>query len=293
MICSLCKKNKEKINFQRKYKEFKTCNECYVKRQNKYQDNKVEIKKKVSKRYIEKRVEIKEYNKNYYTNNRDKIKESNQIWRENNKDKIKQLRIEYNLNNRDKIKETNKNYYSNNKDKIKEVKRVNKSDKCKSCKLFYTKRKSEYLCFYCYKEKYPNNKNYMGKERVITDFIKKNYENYNIYVNKRIGKRRPDILININNQHMIIEIDEHQHYSYKCEEVRVNEIFLDLENLNLTLIRINPDKYNNKQGIFSTENGKLIVDKVEFDKRMSVLKKTIDSNIGNNEVFKEIKLFYD
>ena len=45
---------------------------------------------------------------------------------------------------------------------------------------------------------------------------------------------------------IIIELDEDQHKYTSCDEKRMMELFQDLGNRQLVLIRINPDKYNKK-----------------------------------------------
>lgn len=181
------------------------------------------------------------------------------------------------------------------------------SKMCDSCNLFRANKKYEDLCITCFMWKYPDHKitrRYRKKEMYIADMIKEKFSSYEMTFNKTVGgcsKRRPDILIDVLSHSIIIEIDEDQHKSYSCEEKRINELFTDLGDRNLILIRFNPDKYKNEnnktiKGIFSfdDENNIKIFGKKEAEYRFSTLMDTINTYIKpQEEYFKEIKLFYD
>jgi hypothetical protein len=99
------------------------------------------------------------------------------------------------------------------------------------------------------------NHNYLLKEIVITKFIISNFCQYDWQLNKKIkngkSKRRPDILLDLGYQILIIEIDERQHLNYKndknnCYIKRILEILIDLYNRPIIFIRFNPDDYLDK-----------------------------------------------
>ncbi|CAM9807982.1 unnamed protein product, partial [Phaeothamnion confervicola] len=69
------------------------------------------------------------------------------------------------------------------------------------------------------------------------------------------SKRRPDLRLELGVFTLIVEIDEEQHKNRSCEEKRIGELFQDLGNRPLVVIRFNPDKYTREgathQGVFS------------------------------------------
>lgn len=97
---------------------------------------------------------------------------------------------------------------------------------------------------------------------------------------KQCSKRRPDGLIKLKDYNIIIEIDENQHNSsgYSCENKRVMEIFQDLGNSPLTVIRFNPDKYADEQSLFTItkKTGLLkIRDQKKYDQEITKLLEVI------------------
>ena len=67
---------------------------------------------------------------------------------------------------------------------------------------------------------------------------------------KAVGesRKRPDVLIRLETHSIVIECDENQHRSYGCESKRTMQIFQDLGNKPLVLIRFNPDNYTDSSG---------------------------------------------
>ena len=144
---------------------------------------------------------------------------------------------------------------------------------------------------------------------MVADFVRENYPG-DIYFDEIVNgecssKRRPDIRIDRGIFNLIIEIDENQHRNYDplCENKRTMELFQDLGNRPLVLIRINPDHYydkNNKKinSCFNYKNLEMPVkNKEEFERRMDVLKEKIDYYMSLNDIpEKEINtesLFFD
>ena len=210
--------------------------------------------------------------------------------------------------------------------------------RCKLCETSANKKYNGY-CSRCFIYTFPDNKivkNFKVKERHVTDYIKEQYQNINIITDKTVkngcSKKRPDILIELDKQYIIIEIDENQHKNYdcSCENKRIMELYNDLNQLdfqklqdlentdvteiidnikypekskNVIFIRFNPDSYfdiNNvkiKSPFVAAKNtGVLCVNnKKEFNNRLKVLKDTIQYWV-DNETEKTIEieqLFYD
>ncbi len=121
---------------------------------------------------------------------------------------------------------------------------------------------SSYKPFYKYNKNKPKPKkeNIRYKEKIIindlVNFLNNlNINEQNILINKKISAGsstyRPDLLITLTNLNIIIEIDERQHSIYNKikEKNRIEEIFKDLNNKSLIVIRLNPDKYINIDGV--------------------------------------------
>lgn len=164
-------------------------------------------------------------------------------------------------------------------------------------------------CLRCYIGLFPNEtrtRNYKTKELKVCEFIRENFTDYTIRFDKIVpdgcSKKRPDIYIDMGSYTIIIEVDENQHDTYGgiCENKRFMEIFNDLGNRPMHLIRFNPDKYyNNKNELvkscwsFSKE-GLSIINRTMRDNwksRLNTLKDTIKNAI-EKEPIKEIDIKY-
>ena len=159
-------------------------------------------------------------------------------------------------------------------------------------------------CFYYY---YPNDeiprryklKQHYFNEKLIEEFGV-NFFQYDKKIKCGCSGRRPDWFIDCYKYSIIIELDEDQHKYESCDEKRMMELFQDLGNRPLVLIRINPDKYKGKtkkrKGCFDfDEKNILICNEKKFNKRFNILVKMIKYYI-DNEPEKEItmeKLFFD
>jgi len=106
---------------------------------------------------------------------------------------------------------------------------------------------------------------------------------YDRIVNDGCSLRRPDILIDCLTHAIIIEADEFQHGSLEycsCENKRVMQLFQDLGNRPLLILRFNPDAYlnlagNKVQSCFKQHKRfdvPQIADKDEWASRLKVLK---------------------
>lgn len=184
---------------------------------------------------------------------------------------------------------------------------------CKTlyCETVITNKKYEGYCLRCFVHLYPdmpNSRNYKTKEQSVVDYVKKEFSNINIICDKKIkggiSNRRPDILIDNNEQVIIIEIDENQHREYdcSCENKRLMELSRDLAHRPLVFIRFNPDTYikiNNTKSIscwgLDKRNMFVIKNIKEWNLRLEQLKEQILYWFNNktNKTIEIIQLFYD
>ena len=184
---------------------------------------------------------------------------------------------------------------------------------CIHCKMI--QGKSRYVesldkkvrcCIRCFYHFYPNEKiptrykmrQHYFNEKLIEEFG--DIFEYDKQIKCGCSKRRPDWFIDCYKYSIIIELDEDQHKYTSCDEKRMMELFQDLGNRQLVLIRINPDKYNKKgkmkEGCFEFDEKNTIKCLTkEFDRRFNKLINFIDYYL-DNEPEKEItvrKLFFD
>jgi hypothetical protein len=188
---------------------------------------------------------------------------------------------------------------------------------CKCCKDTQGNRKYEGYCTRCYIYLFPDNeicRNYKTKERTVVDYILENFPNFTWVADKKIqdgcSKRRPDLILDLGYQVIIIEIDENMHCNYDCtcENKRIMEISQDVGHRPIVMIRFNPDAYVDIDGdkVKSpwnpTENGilsykKTNQTKTEWKARLKVLKKQIEywSKPKNktDKTIEIVQLFYD
>ena len=254
--------------------------------------------------YEENNDKMKEYRRKYYEENNDKIKEYHRKYRDDNPEIIKEKHKIYRANNQDIIKEKNKKYKEENRP------RCNNS----WCNTQVNNNKYEGYCLRCFMYTYPDKpiaRNYKTKERAVADFILQYFPNFTWYCDKKIpdgcSKRRPDLFLDLGYCILIIEIDENQHtvYSSTCEEARINNISMDLNNRPVVMIRFNPDEYQDKEEKVKScwEFNKLCICVVkknkikEWKNRLNVLKENIEPflnpDYNQDEPLKIINLFYD
>ena len=149
-------------------------------------------------------------------------------------------------------------------------------------------------------------KSYKTKELRVIEFIKNTFTNTKIACDKTvrngISKRRPDICINKDDYNIIIEIDEYQHNAYEdiCENKRIMELFIDLQNKPLVMIRFNPDDYINDKGKkiktcwTVAKNGLVVLNKnkiIDWNNRLNKLKDTLEYYL-HHPPKKEVEIIY-
>ena len=186
---------------------------------------------------------------------------------------------------------------------------------CKSV-LCYTRVKGKYdgYCLFCYIHLFPDkqvSRNYKTKEYSVVEYIKQKYPDLSWVSDKIINggcsKRRPDLLLDLGYQIIIIEVDENQHSEYdcSCENKRIMQLSQDLGHRPIVFIRFNPDDYTrsdvnisscwglNNQGICVVKKNK----KEEWMQRLHALEEQtnywINPENKTSKMIEIIQLFYD
>ena len=193
---------------------------------------------------------------------------------------------------------------------------INIKDKICKTHLCYTQVKDKYdgYCLYCYINIFPDkplSRNYKTKEYSVVDFVKNKYPNLNWISDKKISngfsKRRPDLLLDLIYQIIIIEIDENQHIDYdcSCENKRIMELSQDVGHRPIIFIRFNPDDYTNNNvnitSCWSQNNKGICVVKKSKEKEWNERLKSLENQINywinpdnkTNKTIETIQLFYD
>ena len=196
---------------------------------------------------------------------------------------------------------------------------------CVECKSVYVDKSTHCypLCQACFCNKYPDHEKstlYKIKERYLRDELRLRFPDKNIdmrfdkAVDGGCSKRIPDVLIDLLLYSIIIECDEGQHKNYECENKRTMQLFEDLGERPLILIRFNPDSYTEDPGssgkkkkaegcfkpltkIEDIHKKKFYeINKEEWKRRVDILEEVIREKIREDipeKEVEEIKLFYD
>ena len=200
------------------------------------------------------------------------------------------------------------------KHKLDEMININ-DNTCKSewCST-QVRNKYDGYCLFCYMNLFPDKPvclNYKTKEYSVVEYVKNKYPDFTWIADKLIkdgcSKRRPDLLLDLGYQVIIIEIDENQHINYdcSCENKRIMELSQDLNHRPIIFIRFNPDDYtsqgknitscwgNNMKGICVVKKSK----KKEWEERLESLNNQISYWINpdnkTEKTIEIIQLYYD
>jgi hypothetical protein len=189
----------------------------------------------------------------------------------------------------------------------------NKTCKSEWCST-HVQEKYDGYCLYCYMNLFPDkpvSRNYKTKEYAVVEYIKTTFPNLKWIADKIINggcsKRRPDLLLDLLYQIIIIEVDENQHIDYdcSCQNKRIMELSQDLGHRPIIFIRFNPDDYEKDGTIISScwgqdKKGICVVKKSkrnEWTQRLNVLEEHIKYWINpentTNKTIETIQLFYD
>lgn len=170
------------------------------------------------------------------------------------------------------------------------------------------------FCLRCYIHTYPNKitkRNYKTKEQSVIDYVKNEFQELTIITDKinpnGCSKKRPDLLIDLGYQIIIVEIDENQHKNYdcSCDNKRIMEISQDNRHRPIIFIRFNPDSYtiggNKIQSCWKIlKTGIIAINKtkeIEWNDRLKCLKTQINywckPNNITNKTIEIIQLYYN
>ena len=100
----------------------------------------------------------------------------------------------------------------------------------------------------------PNARNYKTKEKAVAEHVSSVFTEYTWITDKKVqdgcSKKRPDLLLDLGMQVIIVEVDENQHIDYdcSCENKRLMELSQDVGHRPLVFIRFNPDSYHTTDG---------------------------------------------
>jgi hypothetical protein len=170
-----------------------------------------------------------------------------------------------------------------------------KNKRCASewCDTFIQKKYKGY-CLLCYINLFPGepvSRNYKTKETAVVDHVKGVFSDYTWVCDKRVGggcsRRRPDMLLDLLDQVLMVEVDENRHADYdsSCENKRMMELSQDVGHCPIVFIRFNPDKYDNVTSCWGfNKNGICTVKKTkqkEWSTRLDTLVKSILHWIDN------------
>jgi hypothetical protein len=121
------------------------------------------------------------------------------------------------------------------------------------------------------------------------------------------SRKRPDLLLDLGYQVIVVEIDENQHESYdcSCENKRLMLLSQDIGHRPIVFIRFNPDDYINgtkkvtscwslnKLGVCSVKKAKV----KEWNERLELLNAQIaywtHSDNKTEKTIEIVQLFYD
>jgi hypothetical protein len=190
------------------------------------------------------------------------------------------------------------------------------SKRCKSpwCSTRPSNNKYEGYCLYCFMHLFPDKpilRNYKTKERSVVEHVKSNFPDFEWIADKIVqggcSRRRPDLLLDLHDQILIVEIDENQHIDYdcSCENKRIMQLSQDLGHVPIVFIRFNPDDYRkNGSNVTScwgqNKNGFCVVKKSktrEWEMRLNALDESIRywsaPENKTNKLIEVVQLFYD
>lgn len=177
--------------------------------------------------------------------------------------------------------------------------------------------KYEDYCLRCFIHIFPDKpvvRNYKTKEKAVIDYIMEKFptNKYSWIYDKKIkdgcSRKRPDLMLDLGYQIIIVEVDENQHDAYdcSCENKRLMILSQDVGHRPIIFIRFNPDDYLdkeknkilscwkiNKQGICQINNRKI----KEWNKRLESLNELlqywINSENKTEKTIEVIQLYFD
>jgi len=170
-------------------------------------------------------------------------------------------------------------------------------------------KKYDYHCLFCFVHLFPHSpltRNYKTKEASVVEFVKSTFPEYTWITDKRVqdgcSRRRPDLLLDLGDQVLIIEVDENKHAEYECscENKRVMELSQDVGHRPIVFIRFNPDSYvEENQKVpscwYLNDDGLCILrNKPDWERRLDALKHQMEYWIKERtpKTIEVVQLFY-
>ena len=190
----------------------------------------------------------------------------------------------------------------------------NRTCKTEWCLTNVNTNKYDGFCLRCFIHLFPDrpvSRNYKTKEYTVVEFVTSKFPEVHWIADKVINsgcsRRRPDLLLDLGYQILIVEIDENQHIDYdcSCENKRIMELSQDTGHRPIIFIRFNPDKYIHDGKMVTScwgtnQNGICVVKKSkqrEWDERLSALEQHITYWINpenkTDKTIEIIQLYYD
>ncbi len=177
------------------------------------------------------------------------------------------------------------------------------------------KNKYDGYCLNCFIHAHPDkpvSRNYKTKERCVVEYITSHFPDLSWVADKTItdgcSLRRPDLMLDLGYQVVIVEVDENQHIQYdcSCENKRVMQLSQDVSHRPLIMVRFNPDEYTGENGESVTscwgvnKLGLCVVKKSkekEWESRLERLREQVEywtnSENATEKTVEIVELFYD
>ena len=203
--------------------------------------------------------------------------------------------------------------YSHKLPNMKDIK--NKTCRNEWCNTYTFVEKYDGYCVHCFIHMFPDkpvSRNYKTKERCVVESITSHFPDFSWVADKTItdgcSRRRPDLILDLGYQVVIVEVDENQHVDYdcSCENKRIMELSQDVSHRPLIIIRFNPDEYTDANGDDVTscwgmnKLGLCVVKKSkekEWESRLERLREQVEywTNPENatEKTVEIVELFYD
>ena len=170
-------------------------------------------------------------------------------------------------------------------------------------------------CLRCFVNMFPHDplvRNHKTKERAVADFVNTTFPDVSWTFDRPVeggcSRRRPDIMADYGAFVLVVEVDEnqHAHYDASCENKRTMQLFLDVGNRPLAIVRFNPDGFVDRSGnAVASCWGKSAVKELihvkprslaQWNRRLAALKAAIaaaSAEGARGKTIHETRLFFD
>lgn len=167
-------------------------------------------------------------------------------------------------------------------------------------------------CARCYMHLFPDSTKTVwmrSKELHVIDRVKEWFPDLpwisNARIDGAVSRRRPDVWLELGHQVVVIEVDEHQHATYDCENRRMMELSRDVQHRPIVIIRFNPDAYRDGSGARrpscwgrtpKTQEPRVAPkQRRKWDERLARLRRAIADTLEtpSQKTLTEVQLYYD